>query len=142
MDRKSMVSYVLARPEAVVATLGPGGEPQAAYLPVTATDRGEFVFDARRDSRKVANLLRDPRVALVIGGRDGTTLQVQGVADLPTDAALERCAAAYVGTFPEFADSVRSESIVVVRVRPDWARFGDYRGDTGSIVEVRLDAVA
>jgi general stress protein 26 len=127
MDLGALVTYVQEQPDAVVSSLGPGGEPQSAYLDITATDRGELVFNAREASRKVRNIRRDPRVSVVVGGRDGTTLQVAGVADLPDGADLARCAAAYGRTFPQFAASAGEPDVVIVRVRPTWARFGDYR---------------
>ena len=125
MDEVDLIEYVRSHPDAVVATLGPHGEPQAAHLPVIATAMGELVFDARDDSRKVANIRRDPRVAVVLGGPDGTTVQVQGVADEPTGDDLVRCADAYAAVFA--GSSIGSPGIVVVRVTPDWTRFGDYR---------------
>ena len=128
MLESDLVEYVRAQADAVVSTLGPDGEPQAAYLSITATDAGELVFDAKADSRKVANLRRDPRIAVVVGGADGTTLQVEGTADFPAGPDLARCAHAYLTAFPQFADSLQSDAVVVIRVTVDWARFGDYRG--------------
>lgn len=128
MLEASLVDYVRANGDAVVSTIGAHGEPQAAYLSITATDAGELVFDARADSRKVANLRRDSRIAVVVGGADGTTLQLQGIADFPSAHERQRCAEAYAAAFPQFAASLADESIVVIRVRVDWVRFGDYRG--------------
>lgn len=125
MLESHLIDYVRAQGDAVISTLGPAGEPQSAYLAITATDAGELVFDAKADSRKVANLYRDPRIAVVVGGADGTTLQLQGVADFPVDGSY---AAAYLTAFPHFADSLQSDTVVVIRVIVDWARFGDYRG--------------
>lgn len=127
MDLTALVAYVRARRDGVVSTLGPDGAPQAAYLELTATDAGEIVLDARPASRKVANLLRDGRVAVVVGGPDGTTLQAEGVADLPTGPDAERCLAAYLATFPQYASSLADGEAVLVRVRPAWARHGDFR---------------
>ena len=64
------------------------------------------MLDARASSRKIANLRRDPRVAVVVGGRDGTTLQAEGVADLPDGADRDACARAYLDAFPQFAASL------------------------------------
>ena len=128
MLESDLVDYVRATGDAVVSTVGPNGEPQAAYLAITATQAGELVFDAKADSRKVANLRRDPRIAVVVGGADGTTLQVQGVADFPSGALLESCVDAYLSAFPQFAESLQGDAVVVIRVTVDWARFGDYRG--------------
>jgi len=121
------VDYIRSVGDAVVATIGADGEPQAAYLSITATDAGELVFDAKAASRKVANLRRDPRVAVVVGGADGVTLQLQGRADFPTGADFERCALAYETASPQFADSLRSAEVVVIRVVVDWSRLGDFR---------------
>ncbi|MCK9793585.1 pyridoxamine 5'-phosphate oxidase family protein [Isoptericola sp. 4D.3] len=122
-----LVAHVREVGDGVVSTLGPDGGPQAAYLPLAVTDAGELVFDARASSRKVANVARDPRVAVVVGGREGTTLQVQGVADVPAGPDRERCAAAYGREFPQFVASLTDPGIVVVRVRVLWARWGDFR---------------
>ncbi|MBN6038191.1 pyridoxamine 5'-phosphate oxidase family protein [Amycolatopsis sp. 195334CR] len=139
MERQELVEYVRAQRAGVVSTLGPGGEPQAAYLTLAATDAGDLVFDAKPDSRKVANLRRDGRVAVVVGGSDGTTLQCQGIADFPDGDALDHCTATYLAAFPEFAGSFGDGGVVVVRVALDWARFGDFRGAQPSLREVRLE---
>jgi Pyridoxamine 5'-phosphate oxidase len=133
-----LIDYVHAQRDGVVTTVGPDGGPQAAYLSLAATGRGELVFDAKADSRKVANLRRDPRVAVVAGGRDGTTLQGEGRAVFPEGEELARAEAAYLAAFPEFGPSLRRAGVVVILVRLNWARFGDYRAETPVITEVSL----
>ncbi|MEP6482098.1 MAG: pyridoxamine 5'-phosphate oxidase family protein [Rhodoglobus sp.] len=136
MDRAGLIAYVRSRGDAVVATLGAEGEPQAAYLSLAATDTGELVFDARPHSRKIVNLERDGRIAISVGGADGTTLQCEGVADLPAGAQLTRCTAAYLEQFPEFEQSM--SEVVVVRVSVSWARYGDYRDGRHELENVEL----
>lgn len=138
MDRAQLVAYVREQADGVVSSLGPDGSPQAAYLTLTATDRGELVFDARTSSRKIANLRSDARVAVVVGGRDRTTLQCEGVADLPEGPDRERCAAAYVAAFPQFAASLTKAEIALVRVTLSWARYGDFRSGPPVVHEVDL----
>jgi PPOX class probable F420-dependent enzyme len=132
-----LIQFVRAQGDGVVSTIGADGSPQAAYLAVAVTDLGELVFDARPSSRKVANILRDPRAALTIGGRDGATVQFQGTADLPTGQELERCIAAYLDAFPQFAESI-AKDVVVVRVRIEWARYGQYEGSDFMQTDVDL----
>ncbi|MFF1876059.1 pyridoxamine 5'-phosphate oxidase family protein, partial [Kitasatospora herbaricolor] len=137
MDLTELIGYVRGQRDGVVSTLGLDGAPQAAYLSVATTGRGELVFDARPWSRTASNIRRDARVAVVIGGADGTTLQCEGEADLPEGEELERCAAAYVSAFPQFADSL-SSGVVVIRVRLSWARYGDFRGEAAEVRDVDL----
>jgi hypothetical protein len=133
-----LIDYVRAQRTGVVSTLGPGGQPQAAYLTFAVTGRGELVFDAKPDSRKVANLRRDGRVAVVIGGPDGTTLQGEGTADFPAGTDLDRCTAAYVAAFPEFVGSFDAGGVVVLRVKLAWARHGDFRESSPEFHELTL----
>ncbi|MGX5696736.1 pyridoxamine 5'-phosphate oxidase family protein [Agromyces soli] len=140
MGLDEFVAYVRAQRAGVVSTLATDGSPQAAYLTIAATERGELVFDAKPDSRKVANLRRDGRIAVVIGGADGTTLQAEGRADLPEGEELARCTAAYLDAFPEFAGSFDTGTVVVLRVVLEWARHGDFRGAAPRMREVEVPA--
>jgi len=137
VERAELIEYVTRHRDGIVATTGPVGGPQAAYLTIAVTDRAELVFDARPDSRKVANIRRDPRVAIVLGGPDGTTLQCEGTADFPEGDDLVRCASAYLAAFPEFESSLNGD-VVVIRVRLEWARYGDYRGGRSFSSDVDL----
>ncbi|MGF0116827.1 pyridoxamine 5'-phosphate oxidase family protein [Promicromonospora sp. Marseille-Q5078] len=122
-----LVSHVRGAGDGVLSTRGPDGGPQAAYLALAVTDEGEFVLDARAGSRKVLNVGRDDRVAVVVGGREGTTLQAEGVADVPAGVDRARCVDACRAAFPQFAGSLSDPGIVVLRVRVEWARWGDFR---------------
>ena len=138
MNRQELVAYVRAKGDGVVATATPEGAPEAAYVAIAATDSGELVFDARPNSRKIANIRANPRVAVVIDGRDETTLQCEGAADIPSGLDRDRCIAAYAIAFPEFAESVASDRVAVVRVTLEWARYGDYGSKPATIEEVEL----
>lgn len=138
MNRQEMIDYVRAQSDGIVATASLDGAPEAAYLAIAATDDGELVFDARVGSRKIANIRANPRVAVVLGGRDDMTLQCEGVADLPTGPERERCAAAYASAFPQFERSLSNDDIVVVRITLSWARFGDFRERPHVVTDVTL----
>jgi PPOX class probable F420-dependent enzyme len=130
MDRSGLAEFVRARRLAVVSTLGPDGEPQAALVGLAATDEGELVFDTSAASRKLANLRRDPRVAVVVGWDDEVTAQVEGLADVPVGEDRERCLAAYFASFPDGRERAASGDIDHVRVRPRWLRVSDFRPES------------
>jgi Pyridoxamine 5'-phosphate oxidase len=56
VDQRQFINFVRQRGLAVLATRGADGAPQAALVGITATGRGELVFDTSRSSRKYRNL--------------------------------------------------------------------------------------
>lgn len=80
----------------ILATRTREGDPEAALVGITATDRGDLVFDTSRRSRKYANLQADQRVAVVIGWDDELTVQIEGKADEPSGDDRQRCLEAYL----------------------------------------------
>jgi hypothetical protein len=56
VDQQQFINFVRERGLAVLATRGADGAPQAALVGITATGRGELVFDTSRSSRKYRNL--------------------------------------------------------------------------------------
>lgn len=131
----AFVDFVRGRGAAVIATTAPDGTPQAALIGVSATEQGEVVFDTSASSRKFANLLARPRVALVIGWENETTLQLEGHAEVVPDDERARCFAAYVELYPEGAERARHADIVLMRVVPQWLRLSDFRPESLAIRE-------
>ena len=76
-------------------------------------------------------------VVSTIGGRDGTSLQCEGVAEVLGGADLTQCADAYYSAFPQFTRS-SGDDIAFVRVRLAWARYGQYVDDAFESSEVDL----
>jgi hypothetical protein len=77
-----IVSFIATQPLGVVATLGPDQQPQAALVGIAVTERYELIFDTVDSSRKLGNLRRDPRVAVVLGGRmDGAPRPIEERSD-------------------------------------------------------------
>ena len=92
-----LIAFLRRHRWGVVATVAADGGPQAAIVGIAVTDRLEVVFDTVDQSRKVRNLRRDPRIALVLGWDldEGQTLQLEGLADEPSGADRARLQAIY-----------------------------------------------
>jgi PPOX class probable F420-dependent enzyme len=138
MDRAELIDFVRARGLAVVASRGPDGAPQAALVGIAATDQGELVFDCSRDSRKYANIVRNPEVALVVGWDDEVTVQIEGLADILAGDDLKRCTAAYFEQYPDGRARAASPEIAHIRVTPRWLRYSDFRPQTFGSSETRF----
>lgn len=138
MKPEDLVAFVRDRRLAVVATAGPDGHPEAALVGIAATEECELVFDTSVRSRKHENLLRDRRVAVVVGWDDEVTLQIEGTADKPAGVDRDRCLAAYFEQYPDGRQRAEDPDITHFRIRPRWARRADFRPSTFGVEEVAL----
>jgi general stress protein 26 len=121
---------------AVVSTINPAS-PQAAVVGIAVTETLDIIFDTLSTSRKYANLRADPRVALVVW--DGTeTVQVEGVADIPSGADLEACKQTYFEAWPDGPEREKWPDIAYVRIRPRWIRYSDFGQTPARIEEMML----
>jgi len=121
----------------VVSTVNASGQPQAATVGVAVGDELEIVFDTLSTTRKFQNLVREPRVAIVMGEGE-LTIQLEGRADVPTGDELARIQAIYFATWPDGRDRAAWAHITWVRVRPTWLRISDFAANPPSIREHAL----
>ena len=141
MTRDELYTFMAAHRWAVEATVTPSGAPQAAVIGFAVTERLEIVFDTLASSRKYQNLRLSKRIALVIGWDDAQTLQVEGDADEPRGAELDRLKARYFEVFPDGRDRQAWEGITYFRVKPTWFRYSDFRVEPPAIIELKTDQI-
>ena len=124
-----LLGYMRSHKLAVVSTLGAGGRPQSALVGVGIAEDFGIVFDTVSTSRKHANLLRDPRVAVTFSGPAEQTLQYEGTA-MPVSKSDPRDAQHredYYRAWPDGRDrAVNWPTLVYWRIEPHWLRFSDY----------------
>ena len=138
MTRPELFRFLRRYKLAVIASIGaPSGAPQAAVVGFAVSDDLEIVFDTLESTRKFANLVAEPRVALVIGWDDAITAQLEGVADVPSGSELTRLRDVYFGPHPDGRARLAWPGIQHVRVRPTWARRSDFTSDPPRIEELR-----
>ncbi|MFI1399405.1 pyridoxamine 5'-phosphate oxidase family protein [Streptomyces sp. NPDC020681] len=136
MNRDDLIWFLRRYKLAVQASVGLDGAPQSAVVGYAVSDDLEIVFDTVETTRKCLNLRADPRISLVIGWDDAITAQIEGVADFPSGAELERLQACYFTVYPDGRDRLTWPGITHVRVRPSWVRYSDFTQDPPRIMEV------
>jgi len=141
MTRAELLAFLRSYRLAVQATVSPTGAPQAAVVGFAVSDNLELVFDTLSTTRKVENLRREPRVALVVGWDDERTAQIEGPADEPHGAELDRLKRVYFAAWPDGPEREAWPGITYVRVRPVWVRFSDFRERPPCIVELNAEAL-
>jgi PPOX class probable F420-dependent enzyme len=107
---------------AVLSTLDPGGKPHSTVVWV-GRDSDDIVLALPKSRRKIANLNRDPRAAVVIFDVDNPyeSAQVQGTASLqddPDGTLIDQLSHKYTGgPYPGFAGP--NPQWVAVRITAD-----------------------
>jgi pyridoxine/pyridoxamine 5'-phosphate oxidase len=133
--KTELLDYMRGHRLAVVSSLGPRGEPQAALVGIAVSLRFEVIFDTVVDSRKHSNLLRDPRASLVFTGPSEKTLQLEGIArPVPVcgtkDAKLR---SVYYEAWPDGRNRLTWPKLSYWCIAPQWARYSDF--DRGPLIE-------
>lgn len=136
MTRIDLVAFLRGHRLAVQASIAPDGRPQAAVVGFAVSDLLEIVFDTVTSSRKYHNLLRDPRIALVVGWDREITVQIEGVVDFPAGDDLGRVRECYFAAYPDGRDRLTWPGITHARVRPTWIRISDFTQALPQIVEL------
>lgn len=129
-------SFLQRHALAVQASVFPTGEPQAAVVGIVVSDELEVFFDTLATSRKLENLRSRPEIALVVGWDDQQTVQLEGLADEPAGADLERLKELYFERFPDGRERESWPLIAYLRVQPNWIRYSDFRGETPQVHEL------
>ncbi|HVZ92729.1 MAG TPA: pyridoxamine 5'-phosphate oxidase family protein [Rhizomicrobium sp.] len=129
-----LLAYMRSHRLAVVATIGADLKPQSALVGIAVTQTFELVFDTLSGTRKHANLLARPHIAVVYSGPGEQTLQFEGVA-FPISLADESDSsyrAAYYSAWPDGRERLSWKGLAYWGVRPIWARYSDF--DKGPLI--------
>ena len=139
MTREELLDFMRSHTYAVQASVSQSSSAQAAVIGIAVTDAFEIVFDTIDTTRKAANFIGNPRIAVVIGGwtpGDERTLQYEGVVDRPQGSALERLRQVYYAAHPEGRERLSWPGIVYLRARPMWIRYSDFNRNPALILEL------
>jgi len=122
--RATLESLFASQRLAVLATQG-GGQPHTSLVAFAATDDlRHLIFATERDTRKFANLIADPRVALLVDDRsrreadlvEATAVTAAGIAEELQGAERERLAGLLLRRHPALKPFVAGPGCALVSV--------------------------
>jgi nitroimidazol reductase NimA-like FMN-containing flavoprotein (pyridoxamine 5'-phosphate oxidase superfamily) len=138
VTREFCFSFLRQHRLAVLATVEDDMRPQAALVGFAVTPDLEIVFDTVRSSRKYGNLIANPRVALVIGWKNETTIQYEGVARELAAGEGAEYKETYYSVFPDGRQRTAEwPGLTHFVVRPSWIRYSNFN-DPPVIEEMSL----
>lgn len=138
MERAELYGFLRLQRLGVVSSVGPEGTPQSALVGVAVSPELAVIFDTMRDARKYRNLTARPACSVVLGWSGEQTVQMEGVAEEPAGAELERLREVYFAAWPDGRARLARPGLVHLVVRPRWLRYSDYDQRPPQIEEIRL----
>jgi pyridoxine/pyridoxamine 5'-phosphate oxidase len=135
MKRAELLALLQSHRLLVQASCNEQRGPQAAVVGYGVSDELEIVFDTLDATRKYKNLVRNPRVALVIEWDQQRTLQLEGLVDFPHGQELERIRDVYFVAYPDGRDRLSWPGIAHARVVLGWGRYSDFSVEPPRIEE-------
>ena len=135
---KFLHNFIKEHKLAVIATVTGSALPEAAVIGIAVNENLEIICSSFSTSRKYQNLLKNPRVAMVIGWEKGRTVQYEGIAtELSEDEAEEHLETSLEKT-PAVGKYVQREYKVVYKITPKWIRYTNLSVDPWDKVELKF----
>ena len=142
MAHDDIMRFARSQRLAALATVTDTRRPQVAMVNFVMTETFEVFFGAFDTSRKVANLRRDPHVALAIAEKP-ITIQLDGIAEAAHGPNLARARQLMQSVFPEeFRIYDHKSGYHYFCIRPTWLRFIDFSRTPNAVIEVGAATMA
>jgi len=127
MTTDFVYNFIKQHTLAVISTSTRENPPEAALIGFAVSRELEIVFDTVKTSRKYKNLLQNPKVALVIGWDNETTVQYEGIATELSGDEEDRYKKIYFSVYPDGRErAVTWPHIVHFKVTPKWIRYSNF----------------
>ena len=127
MKREFLYDFISKHRYAVLSTVDPEGNPEAALVGFAVAPDLKLIFDTVGSSRKYRNLKYNSSIALVIGWENEQTVQYEGRVITQAGKEFNTMMDLYLKVFADGRERFEKwkdvEYFVVV---PDWIRYSDF----------------
>jgi nitroimidazol reductase NimA-like FMN-containing flavoprotein (pyridoxamine 5'-phosphate oxidase superfamily) len=138
-DFELVLHFLQQHKACVLSTIGQDGRPQAAVVSYSVNDLAEFTFGTEDFTRKYRNLLRDSRVAVVVGFEDTMSVQYEGAARQLAGEELAARQKEHFAKLPEQEKNKDKPGEQYFSISPTWMRLTDTSVEPWDVHEVRFD---
>lgn len=138
-DIVGVYDFLRRQRHCVISTIGSDGCPQGATVAFSATWGMEVVIGTSNGSRKFANLLRNPLVAITVTDEvKRRTLQYQGKAEIIDSEVFAHYRWCHFDKLPGSLKFEGRPDQVYLLVHPRSIRFSDCNPDPWRVTELRF----
>lgn len=124
-NRDKLFTFIKSKFLMTISSVDAAGKPEAAVVGFGAGEGARLMFGTSKQSRKCANVLRDGRVAVVIGWDWPETVQLEGVARAVTVTEAREVAPEYFAENPRAKMRQDDADEQYFVVEPSWARYAN-----------------
>ena len=136
MKKKEIFQFIQQHDLGVLSTVSLIHTPEAAVIKFTITPKFEIIFNTYNTYRKYKNLQKNSKVALVVGGEQGITVQYEGNAMELNGPELQKYMTLFHQKHPKSQWHTHPETRFF-KIIPTWLRYADVRNfEKKRIIEV------
>ncbi len=137
--RDTIAAFLETRLHGVVSTVHEDGSVESALVAISnAPGNLAITFATLENTRKFANILREPRVAFLVTDDQKLQVQFEGRARVTEGDERERCKNMHVAKNSRAAKHANVPGQQFISVEPTWIRFTDLTNDPHVIEELRF----
>jgi uncharacterized protein YhbP (UPF0306 family) len=136
-QKKLAADFIKQQSLAVVSTIW-NGAPQAALVVFSERQEFQLIFGTFDTSRKYRNLMKNPKIAAVIGLDQSITVQIEGIAYELKGDELAECRDIHVRKSPASEKYVYLDGERFFKIVPNWLRYTDISTDPDFVFEFEI----
>ncbi len=138
-DTEKIYEFIKGHDLAVLSTVTHDFLPESAVVGFSQKDDLELIFATSSKTRKYQNLLKNPRVAIVIGWDKGQTLQYEGEAvELKDETERREAINIHLSKMPSAAKFLNDSEEAIFKVIPKWIKYTDLSKDPWDVIELKF----
>lgn len=138
-DSEKIYEFIKSHNLAVLSTVTHDFLPQSAVVGFSERENLELIFGTSSKARKYQNLLKNPRVSIVIGWDKGKTVQYEGEAvELKGETERQEAISTYLSKTPSAAKFLSDSEEAIFKVVPKWIKYMDLSVDPWDVIELRF----
>jgi len=124
MNNKTFIyNFLNRRMLCVLSTVGPDNMPESAVMEFGQTKDLELIFDTPTTTRKYTNLMKNPKIAAVLGWEEMDTVQYEGIAKELSGKELKRYTTIMFAKNPDFQKWEATPHVTYFKITPLWIRY-------------------
>lgn len=133
-----IAAFLATEPHGVVSTVHADGSVESALVAFSETPELRITIGTDHGTRKFANILREPRVALVVTDNELLEVQLEGRARVAEGDEHEECKQQHLAKNPKTAKYANDPGQRFIVIEPTWTRFTDRRTEPTTVEELRF----